>query len=140
MIYRHDFGSQTGAAPSKCNEKCESALLVAATLLVGFSPAPALSEPEVQETKIVQMTTRQFMDLPQEDFARLLPDLVVSPLISDSYDALEFASRLQEFGYQGHYRVIVRDLPDTQLVSQEIRMAAPAINFDVVKLAAQQRG
>ncbi len=109
-------------------------MLFVATLLVGFSPSPGLADTLEQDRRVVQMTTRQFMALPKSAFASLAPRLIVSPLIAESFDALELATKLQEFGYQGRYRVVAKEVPNPELVAREIRFVAPAINFAIAGL------
>lgn len=59
--------------------------------------------------------------------ARILPDCVVTPLLSPGPDALEVAVRLLALGYRGRLCVLGVDLPDRRMVVEEIAAAAPGI-------------
>ncbi|ARU00823.1 hypothetical protein [Yoonia vestfoldensis] len=65
---------------------------------------------------------------------RYAPALVLSPLVCDGFDAVDVAQRLQAARYQGLYRVIADDLPDAQIIRNDIRNAAPDLNFDLLVL------
>jgi hypothetical protein len=60
------------------------------------------------------------------------PDMVVSALIGDRFDAVDVARRLVELGYEGPYRALSTPLPKPALVRSEVRSAAPGLDFDLV--------
>ncbi|MBP1804298.1 hypothetical protein [Rubellimicrobium aerolatum] len=59
------------------------------------------------------------------------PEMVLSPLMGDGFDAMDIARRLVEAGFQGRYRALTDDLPDSEAVREEIREIAPDLDFDL---------
>jgi hypothetical protein len=60
------------------------------------------------------------------------PDMVISALIGDGFDAIDVARRLVQLGYRGPYRALSHPLPRPGLVRAEVRAAAPDLDFDLV--------
>jgi len=60
------------------------------------------------------------------------PDMVVSALIGEGFDAIDVARRLAQLGYRGPYRALSHPLPRPGLVRSEVRAAAPELDFDLV--------
>ncbi len=60
------------------------------------------------------------------------PDMVLSPLSSAEFDAVELGQRLQELGFHGRYRAIAALGTDASLVVEEVRQAAPDLDFDLI--------
>lgn len=65
---------------------------------------------------------------------RLQPDVVVSALMGEDFDAIELAQALSTMSYCGRYRALVRDLPNPSAVRREVTAAAPNIDFDILLL------
>ena len=63
------------------------------------------------------------------------PEIVLSPLFGEGFDALDLALRLQELDYDGRYRAVAERLPDPGLIRREIRSAAPRVDFDLTTAA-----
>lgn len=70
-------------------------------------------------------------DLSVELLEEISPDVILTPLFSPHYDAMDLAGRLQELGFQGRLRALAADLPNKKMVSREISASAPAIDFDI---------
>lgn len=64
------------------------------------------------------------------------PDVILSPLVGDSFDASDIARLLVDAGFKGHYRIISDDIPDAALISSEIRAIACGLDFDLLVLPA----
>lgn len=62
------------------------------------------------------------------------PDLVLSPLLTPEFDALDLARILAQCGYRGRYLALVGRLPSANLVRREVAAQSPNINFDVIVL------
>lgn len=62
------------------------------------------------------------------------PDLVLSPLLTPEFDALDLARLLAQCGYRGRYLALVDRLPSANLVRREVAAGSPGINFDVIVL------
>ena len=76
-----------------------------------------------------------FSDLDGPLLEALRPDMILSALIGEDFDAVEVARRLSELGYQGPYRAMSTPLPRPALVKSEVRSAAPGLDFDLVILS-----
>ena len=59
---------------------------------------------------------------------QLKPAMVLSPLLGDQFDAIDVAKSLVSIGYTGRYCAVTEQLPDSRLVLQEIRSAAPGLD------------
>lgn len=80
----------------------------------------------------------RFASLAELDGALLreiAPQMVLSALIGDSFDALEVARHLSCLGYAGPYRVLSPQLPSPGLVLSEIRAAAPGLDVDLLMVS-----
>lgn len=73
-------------------------------------------------------------ELAAEFLELVQPDVIFSPLLSNSFDCLDVAVLLQEIGYRGRYRVMSADLPNPWLIRAEISEACPDLDFDVINL------
>lgn len=62
------------------------------------------------------------------------PILVLSPLVTTQFDAIDLAKRLALSGYRGRYLALVDRLPDPKLIRREVAAQSPGINFDVIIL------
>lgn len=62
------------------------------------------------------------------------PDIVLSPLIANNFDAVDVAMRLVDLQFQGKYRAIASDLPDASMICKEIRSFAAKLDFDLLLL------
>lgn len=78
-----------------------------------------------------------FVTLDELSAALLLdqaPEIVLSPLVADGFDALDVAARLHELGFTGRYRVLAQGLPHVAIVSVEVAHVAPHLDFDVLEI------
>lgn len=64
----------------------------------------------------------------------LAPEMVLSPLMGEGFDAVELARRLWQLGFAGRYRALTTPLPDLDAVRAEVREAAPDLDFDLYVL------
>jgi hypothetical protein len=62
------------------------------------------------------------------------PALVLSPLLTPSFDALDLARLLTQCGYRGRYLALVDRLPSANLIRREVEAQSPNLNFDVIVL------
>jgi hypothetical protein len=65
---------------------------------------------------------------------RHAPDLVLSPLLSGGFDAVDVAEKLNAARFRGMYRVVADNLPDADIIRGDIRAAAPDLDFDLLVL------
>jgi hypothetical protein len=75
-----------------------------------------------------------FADLDQEHLADPVPDVVLSALMGENFDAIDVARRLAELGYAGRYRALSNAIPSTETIREEIREVAPDLDFDLFLL------
>lgn len=75
-----------------------------------------------------------FAELTSARLADISPDVILSALVGDDFDAVEMAMVLQAIGFRGRYRVIARGLPNPQVVRAEISRAAPEVDFNILSL------
>lgn len=59
-------------------------------------------------------------------------DYVVSPLVSEHFDALDLALELDRAGYTGRYVVIAPKVPRPDIIRREIRQIAPRLTVEVI--------
>lgn len=62
------------------------------------------------------------------------PVLVLSPLLTPVFDAIDLARYLSQQGYRGRYLALVDKLPSANLIRREVEAQSPDLNFDVVVL------
>lgn len=62
------------------------------------------------------------------------PDIILSPLVADDFDAVDMAEKLVSLGFQGRYRAIAPRLPDAALILHEVRGLAPQLDFALLLL------
>lgn len=62
------------------------------------------------------------------------PALVLSPLLTPAFDALDLARLLTQCGYRGRYLALVDRLPSANLIRREVEAQSPTLNFDVIVL------
>jgi hypothetical protein len=60
------------------------------------------------------------------------PDIILSPLVAEDFDAVDVAVKLIELRFQGRYRAIADDLPDADLIRYEVQLFAPQLDFDLL--------
>lgn len=77
----------------------------------------------------------EFANLTADLLATLTPDIILSPLFGDDFDAIEVAVVLGDLGFQGQYRVITETLPNSDMIRREVRSQAPDLDFDLMMMA-----
>ncbi|MBN2907216.1 MAG: hypothetical protein JXJ18_10955 [Rhodobacteraceae bacterium] len=60
---------------------------------------------------------------------------VVSPLVTEQFDAMDLANELSLGGYRGRYLVVTPALPDPALVRREIAQLAPGLSVQLIPRA-----
>lgn len=61
-------------------------------------------------------------------------DIILSPLVSEDFDAVDVAGVLSALAYDGPYRAVTDTLPVPAIISREVRNHAPYLDFDLVVL------
>ncbi|MCO8144370.1 hypothetical protein NHN26_03935 [Rhodovulum tesquicola] len=62
-------------------------------------------------------------------------DYVVSPLVSDHFDALDLAAQLELAGYRGRYVVVTPALPAPHMIRREIEQLCPGLTVELIPRA-----
>ncbi len=62
------------------------------------------------------------------------PQIILSPLFADGFDALDVATRLHALGFEGRYRVLARDVPQLEIICNEVAQVAPGLDFDLLDI------
>lgn len=70
-----------------------------------------------------------------ESLLKNRPSMVLTPLTSQGFDALDIAERLQTFRFNGAFRVLAPKLPDPAMVTRELRYRAPDVDCEIVELS-----
>ena len=65
-----------------------------------------------------------FADLSTATLALIAPEVILAPLISRDFDALDLLDRLCDLQYQGRVRFHASKLPNLQIVLRELRSVA----------------
>ncbi|SMR71878.1 hypothetical protein SAMN04488030_1214 [Aliiroseovarius halocynthiae] len=80
----------------------------------------------------ILMACSVFEKMSAGQISDLAPDMVISKFVCGALDCLDISQRLIASGFSGRYYVIVPDLPDPQIIADEIRQTCPEINIHVV--------
>lgn len=76
-----------------------------------------------------------FKDISTQSLRRLAPKVVVCPLVSAEFDAIQLLERLNALGYAGQCLVISAKLPQQALVLAELNRAAGPIRVRLIDSA-----
>lgn len=76
-----------------------------------------------------------FHQLTAEVIAKRQPGIVLSPLVTEKFDAIDVARVLLTLRYHGPYRAVSDELPSTKLVRRDVLSHAPGLDFDVLNLS-----
>ena len=71
-------------------------------------------------------------DLSEEIVNENEPNIILSPLVGEDFDAVDVAIKLIELRFSGRYRAIADDLPDADLIRREVQQFAPELDFDLL--------
>lgn len=80
----------------------------------------------------------QYDQITAQKMVKLRPELVLAPLLSERFDILDLAKRLEEFGFTGKLRAYSRPLPNISAIRQEVRAAHPQLDFDIFTLPVDE--
>ncbi len=92
-----------------------------------------------QTASFDQFAFTSFTALDAELLRSFDPQIILSPLVSDSFDVLDIAERLQALGFTGCYRVIAVQAAFLDVVHEDVARTAPDLNFDILEVGAPPR-
>ena len=79
-----------------------------------------------------------FADVTGDLLDRLRPDVVLSALMAEGFDALDLAATLAALSYRGAYRSIGVDLPNPAAIRREVMAAAPGLDFEILLISPER--
>lgn len=104
-------------------------------LAVALSPGVVLALPRHVVSPGSYIRSVSIENLPEERLTgETAPALVLSPLLTPAFDALDLARMLSQCGYRGRYLALVDKLPSANLIRREVEAQSPGLNFDVIVL------
>ena len=75
-----------------------------------------------------QIAFADFHEINEDLLQALSPDIVMSPVLSRSFDCLDLAQTLYESGFRGRFRVVAPDMPNPRVIQAEISALCPALD------------
>ncbi len=79
-----------------------------------------------------------FADVTGDLLERLRPDVVLSALMAEGFDALDLAATLSELSFRGAYRSISTVVPNPAAIRREVRAAAPGLDFEILLISSDR--
>lgn len=73
-------------------------------------------------------------ELTEGILSQIAPDIILSPLIADEFDAIDVAEVLARLQYQGCYRALASSPHNGRVIKDEVAAIAPALNFDILTI------
>ncbi|MEO1640150.1 MAG: hypothetical protein AAFU41_13000 [Pseudomonadota bacterium] len=104
---------------------------IATTIIVG---SLASWDAAGRSTQIDGFTFVNLSDLTAALLEKLAPALIMAPLVTEEFDAIDVATALAALGYKGRFRAIADDLPNVEMIRRDVRSSVPDIDFDVLAL------
>lgn len=105
--------------------------LARAVLIVEAQEALGLLDPAPLRQSVVltqkRMLSRQMLNSVQ-------PDAIVGPLISPTWDIVDLAIVLEDFGYVGDLYALTRPLPRAELVVREVGAVCPRLTVHLLEI------
>ena len=101
-------------------------------LVVGARQGPSLAPPNGMPDDSLYFAT--YAEVTPALILRIGPDVVLSTLIGDHFDAIDLAGKLVLANFTDKYRAVTVGLPDPELVRREVLEVAPHIDFDVFQI------
>lgn len=75
-----------------------------------------------------QIAFAEFDEINDDLLQSLSPDIVMSPVLSRSFDCLDLAQALYENGFKGRFRVVAPDMPNPRVIQSEISALCPSLD------------
>lgn len=84
--------------------------------------------------QIAQITYCEFSDLTKDLLNKHRPHHIFSPLVSENFDIIDLAVRLQKLRYGGALRALIPNLPNPQYILSEILALCPDLDVDLIEV------
>ncbi len=108
------------------------------TLLLGVAPRDMAALAEIVAPEAALNLASTFDDLTAA-VANDNVSVVVTPLTTDAFDALDVAQHLASIGYYGQLQILSPELPKPLLVRREIEAVAKSVEVELVTPRAAWR-
>ena len=79
-----------------------------------------------------QIAYADFSSIDSDLLKTLVPDIVLSPLLSRSFDCMDLAQVLDQSGFRGRFRVFTTKLPSPSVIIGEVKAICPNLDFDFI--------
>lgn len=86
-----------------------------------------------------QVAFAEFHEIDSDLLVDLGPRIVMSPLLTRSFDCIDLAQLLHKLGYTGGYRALAHNLPKPGIIIREIKLLCPGLDFDIVQMIDSPR-
>ncbi|NDW52247.1 hypothetical protein [Aliiroseovarius sp. PrR006] len=100
--------------------------------ILSLGPAKDVAFLDTTSEREVFMPCSAFEQLTEKQIADLDLDVVISMFVCGSLDCLEISQRLARAGFTGRYYVLVPDLPNPQIIIDDITRSCPDIDIQIV--------
>lgn len=78
------------------------------------------------------MAFLSFEEITRSVLDTLRPSVIVSPVLSRSFDCIDLAVHLHWLAFKGSYRAISRDFPNPSVIESEVRACCPRLDFKII--------
>jgi len=86
---------------------------------------------------INDFTFTSLAELTSEVLSRSAAQIVLSPLVSDDFDAVDVARALGDLDYKGLYRALATSKMEKDIIMAEVATVAPNLDFDILDIKGQ---
>ena len=88
-----------------------------------------------QPTSYQHLHFADFSGLSAEILDVLKPELVVSPVVTPTFDCIDIGAALTRCDFQGSYRALSTNLPNPAIIRREVRSFFPRLDFDICEIS-----
>lgn len=74
--------------------------------------------------------------LTRKTLAELQPEVILAPLLTNTFDILDLATRLEAVEFTGALRAYSTYLPNLRGICREVRADHPTLDFDIFEIPA----
>lgn len=122
----------SGMSPSRIENTSENERTIGTPLLTICETGDQLLA--YSSDKIAYVDFRSFS---AETLLQHCPDVVLSPLVSASFDCFDLAEKLVAAGFRGKLKAAIETLPNPKVIKREFAAQFPGLDFELVLLDQQ---
>ena len=86
----------------------------------------------------VVLSVGHFRELDRAQLALTRPDVILAPLVVNSYDIVDLVRSLRDMGYGGAVRAYCHPLPSLRMVRAEVAQVWPECDFEIYEVPAPE--